>query len=347
MNHAFGILALLFSLLGGGTLHAQKLEWAPVGTKWYYEYEVLGMRNYRYGYSIVESVRDTSLTVEHQGQDTLIVGSILRETYYDENGIMMDIPDKVIGDSSLFHLTYEIGNQVWMQYLSGYSGVTHDGAGNPIEPPQKAFMLFDWSLNEGDTIAIKFPFADTVSSKLVEESGDTVINGRSLRYINGDFKFSFVSVSRDSACMFYGDWYHGRTRMIQSIGFEGAFRPYVCPLIVVETHSPLRCFEHPDLGLVNFGYRESCTYALTGRKRNGVASTPMLLNACVTDGNLYFDSKAASGSCSVYDLQGRLQLSSEYQDKLSLPDNMAQGVYIVRIQPRNHSVPAYTRIVVQ
>jgi hypothetical protein len=338
-------------MAAAGAAKAQRLSWAPVGTKWYYEHSGFGSQgNYYFGYILIESIRDTQLVHQIGDQDTLVQATILRETYFNESGINFLSETKVSQDTSIYHATYEFNHEVWIQHVSGYRNVTLDSDGNPIRSP--AYKLYDWSLGVGDTFRVAFPFADGVHEARIDRSGTVDVDGRNLRFVEGEFSFNLVNRhSGGTACLYFGEnRIEGglpRKRVFESIGYEGCFKPYACPQVVVEVEGPLRCFEHPDLGSVNFGHRESCIYVLTSRKPRHSAAAALLLTTYVTDGTLRFRPEAAAGRCWVYDVQGREVFSAAYQEVLVLPAGLASGVYVVKIYSTNQSAPAFSRIVVQ
>jgi hypothetical protein len=127
--------------------------WAPAGSIWYYSVDETPMAPppHNYGYYKIESLGDTNLLG--------ITARILKNTYYSSSGQIADMGIEIMYSDTdrVYHFNYDQFN-----------------------------VLYDFSLQPGDTFKIKEPFftqlsADTTIAFVVDSIGTEEINGQNLR----------------------------------------------------------------------------------------------------------------------------------------------------------------------
>lgn len=209
------ILLAAIVLLLRSELHSQ--VWAPDGAVWHYSYNNFWTEGY--------------VKIEAKG-DTLIDG----------------VSCKVLS-KELF--TYNYSLQLYDTLPLGKEYMFVDGDKIFIYRYNQFFVLYDFSAQPGDSWTVPATFnlggCNNTGQTLVTATGDTTINGNSLRYID----LSYIEGS---------DWVI-EGRVVERIGnITGYMLPEPACVIDIYEGGPLRCYSDDTFGLYNYNPVIPCDY---------------------------------------------------------------------------------------
>ncbi len=194
------------------------------------------------------------------------------------------------------------------------------------------YVLWDFSAAPGDSWLIPESFDtgyDTTAQVTVMATGDTVINGLTLRCFELEYNYNYEEQQ----------WaYHGL--VIERIGpIQDYLMPHATFIADLIEGGPLRCYSDDGFGLFETGIAEACDYLVGLGENESASSFSMAPNPARDEIRLYFVLTAPGDVLvEVFGLDGRLlqshSVASLKQGSHNLVLNTARlspGVYILKL----------------
>lgn len=272
------------------------------GASWHYDYVHFWVE----GYVNITYVGDTMI-------NNKTVGKLQKDGYYYNHELL----------------------QQYHQHL-GYEYMYSDGDRVYVYRHNQFYVLWDFSAAPGDSWLIPESFDtgyDTTAQVTVMATGDTVINGLTLRYFELEYNYNYEEQQ----------WaYHGL--VVERIGpIQDYLMPHATFIADLIEGGPLRCYSDDDFGLFETGIAESCDY-LVGLNENKIASSFLLVpNPAKEEVHLHFNLGVSDNVLiEVFGLDGRLlqshSVASLKQGSHNIVLNTAwlsPGVYILKLSNDN------------
>ena len=148
-------IILVFILILNGCLAFAQIEWAPIGSEWYYNYRE-GMQDPSTGYYLVKSIKDTIIDKK--------VCKVLSRTLVSSKGIASND-----GQSIIYHDIKE--NKIY-RYLYG-----------------NFYLLYDFTTVKGDTIIMKEPYSASSYDSIV-----TVVDSVGIEHLPNNIQLKSLYV---------------------------------------------------------------------------------------------------------------------------------------------------------
>ncbi len=156
---SYRILLFLCAQLLGGTCFAQ--SWAPLGTKWYYEGYGVFQGCYNWGYSTMESVRDT--VVQGQSARVLQISSFGEDKMPEREEIMYGDADKIyhyLPEADSFYVLYDFSAVAGDTLFIRTTTFQHYYSPNvPADTFSQYIMVVDSTSSmiiDGDTLRVQY-----------------------------------------------------------------------------------------------------------------------------------------------------------------------------------------------
>lgn len=312
------ILLLLISACG---LKAQ-IEFAPVGAKWYYDYNYF----WTSGYVLIESV-----------SDTIIDGFACRKLAKSRN-------------------YYNSTTKEVKQFVLGYEYMTQIDDSVMIYRYGKLRKLYDLNAKIGDTLIFpgseREPVQDSslmYGHTVVVGKGTVELGGQTLRYIDLNIRYEGEDSPWQFSC--YADYnndYCKSVRICEKIGnISGYLLPEICYETDADEGGALRCYSD-DIMSVSFSDKE-CDYMPSGVGIDETAASDVNIFPNPANDNITISLAGSYNSIEIYDSFGRKVMSRQVEETTSQQvidvdiSNYPSGLYLVIV--KNDNERYYKRIV--
>ena len=296
----------------------QEIEFASVGTKWYYDYNE-DMTGWDNGYVLIESVIDTLI-------DDMSCRKLVK-TIYEYNQDSNEEQQRVIG--------YEYVSQIDDSVI-----IYRDG---------EFKKLYDFGAEVGDTLIIPghdYDPALTNGQGVVVDKGTIEFDGQTLRYI--DLKHPKDTPWQFPIFVSYGEDYY-TVRICEKIGNISGYllpEPYNTGVEVLwEGGGALRCYSDNVMS-VSF-QDKACDYIVSVDEINSQGSINIFPNPA--NDNITIELAADCHTIEIYDSFGRMMMSQQVTESLSHQvvdidiSKYPSGLYLVVVKDDNNRY--YKRIV--
>lgn len=268
------------------------------GASWHYDYVHFWVE----GYIHITYVGDTMI-------NNKTVGKLQKDGYY---------------------YNHELQHQFHRDH--GYEYMYADSDRVYVYRHNQFYVLWDFSAAPGDSWVIPESFfagCDSTALVTVEATGDTIINGLTLRYLELEYNFNHEEVQ----------WaYYGL--IVERIGpIQDYLMPHPTCLADVFEGGPLRCYSDDGFGLYESGIAEACDYLVGLGENKSASGFSMAPNPAKDEIRLHFDlSVSGDVLIEVFGMDGRLLQSHTTanlkQGSHNLVHNTAKlspGVYILKL----------------
>jgi hypothetical protein len=224
---------------------------------------------------------------------------------------------------------YNIENQSHYNQHLGYEYMYADDERVYVYRHNQFYVLWDFSATPGDSWEIPESFdagCDSTASATVVATGDTLINGHTLRYIELDWNTDL-------------NWaYHGL--IVERIGpLQDYLFPHPTCITDLFEGGPLRCYSDNNIGLYETGFAEACDFIVGMGENTRSSDFSIAPNPAKEDIMIQFDLKVSGDvlievfsmdGCILYS-RSETNLSSGSQILSFKTTPMAPGVYILKL----------------
>ncbi len=306
--------ALIISPQARGT--EKEIEFASVGTKWYYDYNYF----WTSGYVLIESVSDT------------IIGNMVCRKLSKSKAIYNQVEDNV----------YE--------GIFGYEYITQINDSIMIYRNGEFKKLYDFGAEVGDTLIIPghdYDPALTNGQGVVVDKGTIELDGQTLRYIDLKHSYDLEECPWAFSCYVnYNNSHYNTVRICERIGnISGYLLPEPYYIADAEEGGALRCYSD---NVMSVSFQDKvCDYIVSVDEISSQGSINIFPNPA--NDNITIELTADCHTIEIYDSFGRVLMSQQVTESLSHQvvdidiSKYPSGLYLVVVKDDNNRY--YKRIV--